>query len=446
MAKTSHYKGTASSGPQRVFIATPTYTGKLDAQYVFSLLYTFDRLKELGIGYEHYVMSYNCHVDDARNGIVRDFLLTDCTDLLFLDADVSWKNDALTKLIQHDRDIVAGVYPKRSLGDQEYPVRVFPGQELRADKDGLVEVDGAPTGFMKIKRHVLEKLVEANKDRQFIGRHEEGDPDKHIKYTIIFERTFEDGIRYSGDYAFCRKWRSLGGQIVVDPELFLSHIGEETFSGTLGEFWKQKYGVAKLIRQQKFYSAIEALRSGSPSPMTWIDLIAWWNNPYAGNTELLYGCYELAKTMKGRILELGTGLTTFVMALANPDIEIHSLEHSPVWGSATEYELQKLGIHNVKIHFAPLKDYVEGRWYDWHEIKDIDSFSMVLCDGPPRKISNRGILFSELHSKIEKAIVVMDDADDDIATKPIRTWSDNNRRIFTVLGKQRFFAVSKPVF
>src|SRR5690606_1740714 len=118
----------------------------------------------------------------------------DCTDLVFLDADVSWNPDDLIKLIKHDRDVVAGVYPKRSSRDKDFPVHVLPGVALQADSDGLVEVAGAPTGFMKIKRHVLEKMWEKNEHRQFLGSGSKpGDP----PYRIIFERTCEGGRRWS---------------------------------------------------------------------------------------------------------------------------------------------------------------------------------------------------------------------------------------------------------
>jgi hypothetical protein len=128
MAKISHVVGALTGSPQ-VFIATPSYTGKVDGSYNFSLLYSIQRMINEGIGFDHYLMAYNCHVDDARNAVLRDFLNSNCTDLVFIDADVGWEPEALIKLIKHDRDIVAGVYPKRA-NDEEYPVHVAPGTDL----------------------------------------------------------------------------------------------------------------------------------------------------------------------------------------------------------------------------------------------------------------------------------------------------------------------------
>jgi acetone carboxylase gamma subunit len=41
------------------------------------------------------LLSGNCHVDDARNSVVREFLASDCTELVFIDADVSWEPETL---------------------------------------------------------------------------------------------------------------------------------------------------------------------------------------------------------------------------------------------------------------------------------------------------------------------------------------------------------------
>lgn len=439
MARIAHYKGGAQTGAsKKVFIATPTYSGKLDADYLYSLLYTVDKLRSHSVEFEHYVMSHNCHVDDSRNGILRDFLLSKCDELVFIDADVAWEPDALVKLIKHDRDVVAGVYPKRTLDDEQWPVRVGEGVTLQADKDGLVEVLGAPTGFMKIKRHVLEKLWSKNTNRQFYGQ---GDGPGDDPYRIVFERAYEDGHRMSGDYNFCHQWRKMGGKIYVDPELYLTHIGEVPFSGTLGHYWKRKHGVLALEKEANFKKAVDQLKTGEVTGKTWLDLARGWGNPFAADIELLASCYELAKRAEGPILETGTGLTTLVMAIANPKVQIHCLEHDPIWGSATKYRIDCFDIKNVTIHCHPLRDYDKGKWYDRTDLTT-ESFSLALCDGPPRRISNRSIFYDQMGDQIKNAVVVMDDADDEAAVKPFKDWAKTLGREVTVLGKRRYFAVS----
>lgn len=438
MSKITHVRGAAVAGGPHLFIATPTYTGKLDAAYIFSLLYSMPRLQAAGIAMDHYVMSHNCHVDDSRNGILRDFLLTECTDLVFIDADVSWEPEALVRLALHDRDIVAGVYPKRSVVDDNFPVHVGPGTTLQADADGLVEVIGAPTGFMKIKRHVIEKFFEANKHRRFTGM-SAGPSD--APYTLVFERTYTDGHRWSGDYNFCREWRKMGGKIYVDPEMNLSHLGEVEFSGTLGDHWRKKHGIEEARIEAKFEQAIAALRRGNPGAADFMALTQKWNNPFSAQVELLSTCYAVAKEASGPILEAGSGLSTLVMALANPNVTIHSLEHDPIWASALKNACSKYGVGNVEIHFAPLKQYEAGAWYDASTLPG-EPFSLVLCDGPPRDKSNRAVMFQVLGHQMRDSIVLMDDADDDAAVVPINDWSSNLGRSVRVFGMGRKFAIS----
>lgn len=441
--KVSHVKGVALAGGPRLFIATPTYTGKLDTGYVHALMYSMRRFAELGVSVDHYVMGFNCHVDDGRNAILRDFMLTDCTDLIFIDADVSWEPEALVKLALYDRDVVAGVYPKRSADDDSFPVKVAPGTTLQADSDGLVSVDGAPTGFMKIKRHVIEKFFEANKHRRFFGMG--AGANKDMPHTIVFERTYTEGHRWSGDYNFCREWQKMGGKIFVDPEMRLSHTGEMEFTGTLGDYWRREHGVDDAALDAKFNAAVAALRRGNPGAADFVALSQKWDNPYAASIDLLATCYNLAKEAKGPVLETGCGLSTIVMALANPNVTIHALEHDPVWASMVKQVCNNHGIINVEVHFSPLKQFDGGKWYDVTDLPCVP-FSLALCDGPPRRISNRGILFDRLGHQICDAIVLMDDADDEAALAPIKAWSSPlDPRAVKVFGVSRKFAISyKP--
>lgn len=439
MAEMKHTKG-GLYGPSKVFIATPTYSGKLDASFLHSLLKSLDLFKVAGISYEIFTLSYHCHVDDARNEILTEFLKSKCDQLIFLDADVSWRPEELLKLAEHDESLVAGVYPKRSLHDLEFPVLVEPGVELWANEKGLVEVSGAPTGFMKIKRHVIEELCAVNSHRTFYSKHAKPGDKPH---TIIFERTHDGRRRYSGDYSFCKSWRGLGGKVFVDPEMQLSHKGEVEFAGTLGDYWKQKHGVADKELEQKLSQAIARLRQGYCEESDIKDLIqGWGGNPFAAPADLLAAAYWLAKGATGSILEAGSGLSSIVMALANPGVTIHCLEHDILWASKLKYVSQVYGIDNVEVHLAELKVYESGKWYDEATIPNVN-YSLALCDGPPRKISNRAIFFEVLKDSIKDAVVLMDDATDEAALMSIMAWANQQNRVVELLGTEpRRFAVA----
>lgn len=383
-----HYVRGRGDAPSRLLIATQSPDGKVCAPFLVSLIASLPAIE--GWRVDFVLEAGNCHVDDARNAVVRQFLRTDATDLLFIDSDVGWTVEGIVRLLSHDVDLVAGVYPKKQ-ADPSFPVRPLPGP-IRAEDNGLVEVEGAPTGFMRIRRSVLERMVEAHKDRQFIGS-DGGEP-----YTILFERTFEDGHRWSGDYAFCRKWRGLGGRVCVDPELDFIHEGSREWTGRLGDFWRRRAG----LESQRFCLAMRRLMAGDASPKTLLELREGWDNPFAAPVEMLVALHRMAK---GRtVLEAGSGLTSLVMAAVGG--EVHALESDLAWYRRMTVVIEQFGLTNLHLHYAPLE--LSTGWYGVPDAVRPLGFGLVVCDGPARSQGDRSALW-RAGLDIEGAIWVLDD-------------------------------------
>jgi hypothetical protein len=53
--------------------------------------------------------------------------------------------------------------------------------------------------------------------------------------VMVFETMIEPetGQYLSEDYAFCRRWRDLGGEIWADVEARLTHVGHAAYTGSL---------------------------------------------------------------------------------------------------------------------------------------------------------------------------------------------------------------------
>lgn len=415
---TCHYVRGRNAGPRRVFLAVPTYSGQVGSNFLIAYTESLQILNAAGIAVDLCIEAGNCHVDDARNSLVRQFLKTDCDEFVFLDSDIGWRGEDLLRLVQFRRDFVAGVYPCKQM-DTEFPVRTEPDRALWADAEGLVEVVGVPTGFMRLSRSCIAAMVEKFGQRTYVGRG--CDPDDE-PYRILFERTYQNGARFSGDYAFCEKWRSIGGKIYVDPTMEFTHEGSYTWSGSLGAHWRRKHGVTAVL----FQDAVKALRDG-PAPHHFSWLFDGWNNPWSATPEMLAAVYSLAKKAK-RVLETGSGLTTLVMALANPDAEIVCLEHDPIWAGKTEMALRDAKATNVTVLLAPLK----GGWYD---VEWLEGFDLVVCDGPPRANGSRELLLKRVDLK--GAVVVVDDVEN---TQPLKQWAQGRQIEF--FGESRRFAVA----
>lgn len=384
--------------PRRVFIAIPCYEGKIPVRTMIAVHESIRLLNSQGISADLCIESGNCHVDDTRNALVRYFLSSDCESLIFLDADVSFTPDTLLKLVDYDHDVIAGVYPVKKDG-QDYPVRTLPGA-IQSEHDGTVEVEGVPTGFLKVSRECLEHLSEEAPVYHCRG--------SDSPYHLVFERTLENGIRFSGDYAFCRKWRKLGGKVFVDPHMNLSHEGSTRWEGTLADHWTEKLSMKW---------ELDAVSRGTETDETYDSLIEKWGNPeWSGTREFLKACVKHARESE-TILECGSGLTTIVMAAVGK--EIHSLEHDPEWANRVNAVLDAHGL-KANIYCGPLR-YDITTDCNWYQLPDLpEYFDLAVCDGPPREISDREGLYLKLGDRLGK--IIMDDTNDPRQLNLLERW------------------------
>lgn len=172
-------------------------------------------------------------MEDARNLCVSRFLASDFENLFFLDSDVVWEPGAMIRLLEKPVDVVGGAYRHRS-DPVSWPVKWDESRaELWADpKTGLIEVEGAATGFLRISRLAAEKMRD-NCD----WYHDSQAPDG--KSWSMFDRIRDENHQKWGeDFAFCKRWRALGGKVWIDPEIKMGHIGNKIFEGKIGDWLK----------------------------------------------------------------------------------------------------------------------------------------------------------------------------------------------------------------
>lgn len=367
----------ADNPRKHVFIGIGAGDGTLEALCVAALFASGPLLRAAGLTVSLCIEAGNCHVDDMRNGIVTSFIESEADELVFIDEDVGFQAEDLLKLIQHDRDVVAGVYPKKE-DEPNFPVYVNGGTELWADRDGLVEVHGVPTGFLKIKRRVIEELA---KDAVCYTGNDGRD------YHVVFERIVMDGKRWSGDYGFCRKWIARGGQVFVDPAFTLTHTGKKVWMGELGAHWRKAHGLEGQHRAQQLAWGVASLREGHASPEVFKALCYGWNNEWAAQPEMLADIWDRAG---GGVLECGSGLTTLVLAL-HPGVKLTVLEHDPAFASHTAQMLGLFGLE-ADIRVTPLKD----GWYDFAG----GAYDTVIVDGPPRAVGDRAVAMQRCTAKL----------------------------------------------
>jgi len=191
----------------------------------------------------------------ARANLVALFLDDPtATHLLFIDADIGFTPEQVFRLIECGADVVAGVYPIKRVNWDKARRAIEAGREEvaasaldyvleLADPDRVAVVNGftrvryAGTGFLMIRRHVLERMC-AHPDYaplQFFREHSHdalsGSANRFALFECMIDR--ESGTYLSEDFAFCKRWTDIGGEIWADLESRLDHVGPSVFHGAV---------------------------------------------------------------------------------------------------------------------------------------------------------------------------------------------------------------------
>ena len=400
-------------------IATPAYSG-VSAAYSHSLF------ESARLDIQCCIYAGDCHVDDARNVLVAEFLDSDCESLVFIDSDIGWTVESLEALLAFDVDIVGATYPFKQ-DETGYPVRYL-GGPLNEDANGLIEVRGLPTGFLRIHRKVLKVLADIAP--KFIPKGHNPKP-----VPLIFERTLTDQHRVGGDNTFCEKAREVGFSVHLAPEIELDHYGESRWSGSWAHFQRcERFGPLS--------AGLKEIQAGRDTSKTYLDMVAAWDNDWSVDGAMLAAITALSKGK--RVLELGSGLSTLAMAAAGA--EVHAIEHMPKWSEKVRSVSEQHGL-SAYVHDVKLTHYLGiGRWYDVADIggKTIKAIrpDLVVIDGPPRDEGTRAMVYSLLRVHLDDAVVVADDMNDPNEKQALDAWASSTGRTPIILGQQlRHFAV-----
>lgn len=226
-----------------IFIGIPTYDGKLSIKLAYTLAALMPVALKHGITVKLGHVSGCSIITMARNMLVEQFLKSDCTELLFIDADVIPQPEDILRLVAQsgDKDVTAGMYPRRAK-DRKFFLDFYLNDEGDLEFEGaLMRANRVGTGFMLIQRHVIEKIAEQSE--MYLGQDGVG------QVANVFEFSMRDGKFVGEDYTFCDKAIASGFKVWVDVEICLPHVGVEEFTN---DFKNEVVGpLIQEIRKQK---------------------------------------------------------------------------------------------------------------------------------------------------------------------------------------------------
>ena len=201
----------------KVHFMTPCYGGQMTEVCFNRYLQWSIIATKNNIDFQIDTLSNESNVNRARNTCASKFLSGDATHLMFVDADIKFNPTDVVKLLTHDKDIVGGIYPQKTL-----PPKMVVNTIDNGKREGnLIEVGTIGTGFMLIKRTVFEKLIEEgatpyNDQMELINNNQ----------YDFFQCTIDSRGRYlTEDWSFCRRWRQVGGEVWADLDIALEHVG-----------------------------------------------------------------------------------------------------------------------------------------------------------------------------------------------------------------------------
>ena len=237
-------------------VATPCFGGQVSSIYASSVfgLQRAVRAKS-NIDLKVLMRDGDALITRARANLVTMFLDDPAaTHLLFVDADIGFAPDQVFRLIESGADVVAGLYPiKRVNWDKaKRALQSNPPKPPSAALDYVLELDDpdqvvlvngftrvryAGTGFLMIRRHVLERMCRhpAYASLQFSREHSAdplaGSPNRFALFECMIDPN--TGTYLSEDFAFCKRWTDIGGEIWADLESRLDHVGPSVFHGDI---------------------------------------------------------------------------------------------------------------------------------------------------------------------------------------------------------------------
>lgn len=213
---------------RRVFIATPTYTGKVSMIYAAALANTFRMAQSKNIQLELIYTRCDALVQKTRNYFMASAIKDDVDDIIFIDDDIQWEPEWIFKLLSYPMDVVSGIYRKKFDHAEEYPFLPLENEDKEwypppvDTQTGLIEVAAVPTGFLRLSKNAMLALWNASEPYKNGQLPEE---------RAIFDVKIIDGIQYSEDYIMCKKLKSIGFKIWLDPRMPCNHEGPKIFGG-----------------------------------------------------------------------------------------------------------------------------------------------------------------------------------------------------------------------
>lgn len=223
---------------KKVMIATPTYSGKLDAWYVNSLVDTIRMGLSKGVYVQPIYVAGDALVQKARSELMRIAVEAEVDHMIWIDDDMEWNPEWIFELIESGKDVIGGTARKKMFAEA-YVVNADINT-ISVDDEGLMEVNLLGTGFLHLSKKAIDYLWD--NAIEYVDDH--GFPQKLITNVEV-----QDGRLVSEDYVMCRKLKEGGFKMYLNTKMTCGHIGSIKFSGDFAAWFNNMKESLKEVKE-----------------------------------------------------------------------------------------------------------------------------------------------------------------------------------------------------
>jgi len=248
---------------KKLFLAVPMYGGVCSGMFARSIADLSAMCVNYGIALQMYFLFNESLIPRARNYCCDEFVRSDATHMMFIDADIGFNPQDVIALLalqsdESEYDVIGGPYPKKCIAWEKVKMAVdkgfadedpnkldaFVGDYVFNPKGGQttiplnqpVEVLEIGTGFMMMRRKTFDVFREKFSQYSYKPDHvrtEHFDGSREI--MMYFQAEIDPASkRYlSEDYWFCQKLQEAGLKTWLCPWMKLQHVGTMVFGGSL---------------------------------------------------------------------------------------------------------------------------------------------------------------------------------------------------------------------
>lgn len=219
-----------------LLISSPSGSGVWEDSYVDSLNKTRTILEKCKIRFDWHRALYASDVALTRAKLFADFYKSNFDRTIFIDSDMAWAAEDIIRMLQLNRQFLCAAGPKKKYplefafnmwGADGKPMPMT--QEVHTNvATNVPHVGGA---FVMITKEVAKRMVASYPELEY-------DVSPGVTEWAVFDPIILDSKirrRLSEDYAFCHRWRKIGGKVEMLTDVRLSHTGAHTFTGSVEE-------------------------------------------------------------------------------------------------------------------------------------------------------------------------------------------------------------------